>query len=136
MPTEISGRNYDVSPKIRDLITSKLSKVEERLFDDVIDARVVLDVQKYRNICEILIVGKSVADIAAAWKLPPVETAGLTLKDVPDLRERVRRMIQEARNGLLIIRPRLIPERPPEHRIRRADNPCDHEHGPARGFRD
>ena len=40
MPTEISGRNYDVSPKIRDLITSKLSKVEERLFDDVIDVRV------------------------------------------------------------------------------------------------
>ncbi|HUP49013.1 MAG TPA: ribosome-associated translation inhibitor RaiA, partial [Thermoanaerobaculia bacterium] len=58
MPTEISGRNYNVSPKIRDLITRKLSRVEERLFDDVIDVRVVLDVQKYRNICEILIVGK------------------------------------------------------------------------------
>jgi putative sigma-54 modulation protein len=58
MPTEISGRNYDLSPKVRDLITKKLSRIEERLFDDVIDVRVVLDVQKYRNICEILIVGK------------------------------------------------------------------------------
>lgn len=58
MATEISGRNYDVTPKVRDLITKKLSKVEERLFDDVIEVRVVLDVQKYRNICEILIVGK------------------------------------------------------------------------------
>jgi 1-acyl-sn-glycerol-3-phosphate acyltransferase len=38
---------------------------------------------------------------AVARVLPPVETTGLTLKDVPDLRERVRRMIQEARNGLL-----------------------------------
>ena len=58
MATEISGRNYEITPSIRDLITTKLAKVEERLFDDVIDVRVVLDVQKYRNICEIIIVGK------------------------------------------------------------------------------
>jgi putative sigma-54 modulation protein len=58
MQTEITGRNYDVTPAIRDLITKKLAKVGERLFDDVIDIRVVLDVQKYRNICEIIIVGK------------------------------------------------------------------------------
>lgn len=58
MATEISGRNYEVTSPIRELITTKLAKVEERLFDDVIDARVVLDVQKYRNICEIIIVGK------------------------------------------------------------------------------
>ncbi len=58
MATEISGRNFEVTPDIRDLINRKLSKVEERLFSDVIDVRVVLDVQKYRNICEIIIVGK------------------------------------------------------------------------------
>ena len=58
MQTEISGRNFDVTAAIRELITRKLAKVEERLFDDVIDVRVVLDVQKYRNICEIIIVGK------------------------------------------------------------------------------
>jgi putative sigma-54 modulation protein len=58
MATEISGRNYEIPPDIRALLEKKLSKIEERLFDDVIDVRVVLQVEKYRNICEILIVGK------------------------------------------------------------------------------
>src|SRR6478609_8963724 len=58
MATEISGRNYEVTPDIRALLDKKLSKIEEKLFSDVIDVRVVLQVEKYRNICEILIVGK------------------------------------------------------------------------------
>jgi putative sigma-54 modulation protein len=58
MATEISGRNYEVTPDIRALLDKKLSKIEEKLFNDVIDVRVVLQVEKYRNICEILIVGK------------------------------------------------------------------------------
>ncbi|HEV8659509.1 MAG TPA: ribosome-associated translation inhibitor RaiA [Thermoanaerobaculia bacterium] len=58
MATEITGRNFDVTPDIRALIEKKLARIVERLFDDVIDVRVVLQVQKYRNICEILIVGK------------------------------------------------------------------------------
>jgi putative sigma-54 modulation protein len=58
MVTEISGRNYELTPKIRTMIETKLSRVEARLFDDVIDVRCVLQVEKYRNICEILIVGK------------------------------------------------------------------------------
>lgn len=37
---------------------------------------------------------------AIARVLPPVETAGLTLDDVPALREKVRAMIAEARTGL------------------------------------
>lgn len=58
MATEISGRNYEITPKIRRLLETKLSKIEEKLFSDVIDVRCVLQVEKYRNICEILIVGK------------------------------------------------------------------------------
>ena len=58
MATEISGRNYDIPANIRDMVEKKLAKIEERLFDDVIDVRVVLQVEKYRNICEILIKGK------------------------------------------------------------------------------
>ena len=58
MATEITGRNFDVTPEIRELLERKLSRIEERLFDDVIEVRVVLDVQKYRNICEIMMVGK------------------------------------------------------------------------------
>jgi putative sigma-54 modulation protein len=58
MATEITGRNFEVTPDIRKLLESKIAKVQDRLFDDVIDVRCVLQVQKYRNICEILIVGK------------------------------------------------------------------------------
>src|SRR5947209_15773668 len=58
MATEVTGRNFEITPQIRALLDKKLSKVVERLFNDVIDTRVVLQVEKYRNICEILIVGK------------------------------------------------------------------------------
>ncbi len=58
MTTEISGRNYDIPSDIRDLVEKKLARIQERLFDDVIDVRVVLQVEKYRNICEIQINGK------------------------------------------------------------------------------
>jgi putative sigma-54 modulation protein len=58
MATEISGRNYDIPSDVRAMVEKKLAKIEERLFDDVIDVRVVLQVEKYRNICEILITGK------------------------------------------------------------------------------
>ncbi|HEX7151837.1 MAG TPA: ribosome-associated translation inhibitor RaiA [Thermoanaerobaculia bacterium] len=58
MATEISGRNFEVTPDIRELVERKLAKIQEKLFDDVIEVRVVLQVEKYRNICEIFIVGK------------------------------------------------------------------------------
>lgn len=58
MATEISGRNYEVTPDIRDLVEKKLAKITEKLFQDVIEIRCVLQVEKYRHICEILIVGK------------------------------------------------------------------------------
>src|SRR5215211_2572696 len=58
MATEITSRNYELTSKIRTMLEKKLAKIEERLFDDVIDVRVVLQVEKYRNICEILITGK------------------------------------------------------------------------------
>jgi putative sigma-54 modulation protein len=58
MATEISGRNYEIPSDVRALVETKLAKIGDRLFDDVIDVRVVLQVEKYRNICEILIKGK------------------------------------------------------------------------------
>src|SRR6266550_3291541 len=58
MATEITARNYEITPAIRKLLETKIAKVQDKLFDDVIDIRCVLQVQKYRNICEILIVGK------------------------------------------------------------------------------
>src|SRR6266566_2148905 len=58
MATEITGRNFEVTSALRKLLETKIAKVQDKLFDDVIDVRCVLQVQKYRNICEILIVGK------------------------------------------------------------------------------
>jgi putative sigma-54 modulation protein len=58
MSTGIIGRNFEVTPDIRDLIDKKLAKIIDKLFDDVIDTRVVLQVEKHRNLCEIIIVGK------------------------------------------------------------------------------
>jgi putative sigma-54 modulation protein len=58
MSTGIIGRNFEVTPDIRDLIDKKLAKIIDKLFDDVIDTRVMLQVEKYRYICEIIIVGK------------------------------------------------------------------------------
>src|SRR5438105_4967757 len=58
MATEITGRNFEITPDIREMLEKKLARIEAKLFDDVISVRVVLAVEKYRNICEILIVGK------------------------------------------------------------------------------
>jgi len=58
MATGIVGRNFEVTPDIRKLIDTKLSRIVNKLFDDVIEYRCVLQVEKYRYICEILIVGK------------------------------------------------------------------------------
>lgn len=58
MATVITGRNFEVTPDLRSLFEKKLAKIQERLFDDVIEVRCVLQVEKYRNICEILVVGK------------------------------------------------------------------------------
>ena len=58
MATEIAGRNFEITPTVRKMLETKLSRIENKLFDDVIEVRCVLQVEKYRNICEILIVGK------------------------------------------------------------------------------
>ena len=58
MSTEISARNYDITSEIRSMVENKLAKIREKLFDDVIETRCVLQVEKYRNICEIIVVGK------------------------------------------------------------------------------
>ena len=49
MATAITGRHYEVTDDIRGLITEKLDQIEDKLFDGVIDVRVVLQVEKYRT---------------------------------------------------------------------------------------
>jgi putative sigma-54 modulation protein len=73
MNIEISGRNYEVTDRIRDLIEKKLAKVT-KYFEDIIEIRCVLNVEKYRNICEITILGKSY-DSKAAQEADTMEDA-------------------------------------------------------------
>jgi putative sigma-54 modulation protein len=58
MNIEISGRNFEITDRIRKIIESKFSKVEKH-FTDVTEMRCVLDVEKHRNICEIFVVGRN-----------------------------------------------------------------------------
>jgi putative sigma-54 modulation protein len=94
MATEITGRNFEVTPQIRKLLQTKLAKVQDKLFDDVIDIRCVLQVQKYRNICEILIVGKD-HDVKA------VQESDESMQDAINLSlEHLKRQAQKNRNKL------------------------------------
>jgi putative sigma-54 modulation protein len=56
MAIEIAGRNYEINDRIRELIEGKLERIR-KYFKDIIDIRCVLNVEKYRNICEISVIG-------------------------------------------------------------------------------
>jgi len=94
MATTITGRKYEVTPDIRALITKKLDKIVDKLFDDVIEVRVVLQVQKYRNICEILITGKE-HDVKAE------QESGESMQDAINLAvDHVKRQAQKNRSTI------------------------------------
>jgi len=94
MATTITGRKYEVTSDIRALITKKLDKIVDKLFDDVIEVRVVLQVQKYRNLCEILITGKE-HDVKAA------QESGESMQDAINLAlDHVKRQAQKNRSTI------------------------------------
>ena len=94
MSTGIIGRNFEVTPDIRDLIDKKLARIVDKLFDDIIEIRCVLQVQKYRNICEILIVGKD-HDVKA------VQESDESMQDAINLSlEHLKRQAQKNRNKI------------------------------------
>src|SRR5207244_11780637 len=81
-------------PDIRALVDKKLNKIVARLVSDVIDTRVVLQVEKYRNICEILIVGKE-HDVKA------VQESGESMQDAINLAvDHVKRQAQKNRSTI------------------------------------
>jgi putative sigma-54 modulation protein len=92
MNVEISGRNYEVTDRIRKLINDKLAKVD-RFFVDVIDARCVLSVEKYRNICEIIIIGK-LQDVKSVQEADNMEDAIVATID------HLKRQAQKNRNKI------------------------------------
>ncbi len=94
MATEISGRNYEIPGDVRRLLETKLAKIQEKLFDDVIDVRVVLQVEKYRNICEILITGKE-------HDVKSVQTSDESMQDaVNSALDHVKRQAQKNRKKI------------------------------------
>jgi putative sigma-54 modulation protein len=94
MATEISGRNYDIPPEVRNLVETKLAKIQDKLFDDVIDVRVVMQVEKYRNICEILITGKE-------HDVKSVQTSDESMQDaVNSALDHVKRQAQKNRKKI------------------------------------
>ena len=94
MATEIVGRNFEVTPDIRALVEKKLKRIIDRLFDDVIDIRVVLQVEKYRNICEVIIVGKE-HDVKA------VQESGESMQDAINLSiDHLKRQAQKNRKKI------------------------------------
>jgi putative sigma-54 modulation protein len=94
MATGIIGRNFAVTPDIRALIEKKLNRIVARLFDDVIDTRVMLQVEKYRNICEILIIGKE-------HDVKSVQESGDSMQDAINLAvDHVKRQAQKNRKTL------------------------------------
>ncbi|HKY31780.1 MAG TPA: ribosome-associated translation inhibitor RaiA [Candidatus Polarisedimenticolia bacterium] len=54
MKVDITGRNIDITPAIRDFTRDKLLKLEKWI-DDVIEAHVILSVEKHRHQAEIVI---------------------------------------------------------------------------------
>jgi putative sigma-54 modulation protein len=66
MNVEISGRNFEVTEKVRKLISNKFEKVK-KYFDDIIEVRCVLKVEKKSHICEIHVHGKH-QDVDATQK--------------------------------------------------------------------
>jgi putative sigma-54 modulation protein len=73
MNIEISGRNYEVPDRIRELITTKLAKVA-RFFQDIIEVRCVLTAEKNRYVCEIMIIGK-LQDVKSLQEAATIEEA-------------------------------------------------------------
>lgn len=73
MNIEISGRNYEVTDKARKLLSTKLEKVK-KYFDDIIEVRCVLKVEKKSHICEIHIHGKH-QDVDATQKADSMDEA-------------------------------------------------------------
>lgn len=57
MKFDITGRNIEISPAIRDFTRDKLSKLEKWI-DDVIEAHVILFVEKHRHTAEIVLKGR------------------------------------------------------------------------------
>ena len=57
MKLDLTGRNIDITPAIRDFTTDKLARLSKWI-DEVIEAHIILTVEKHRHSAEIIVKGR------------------------------------------------------------------------------
>jgi len=63
-PIQVTGRHVSVTQPMKDHVTQKLQSIELE-FPKIIDAQAILEVEKYRHICEIILTCNSHIKIEA-----------------------------------------------------------------------
>lgn len=98
MNIEISGRNFEVTEKVRKLITSRVDKIR-KYFDDIIDIRCVLKAEKKNYICEMHVHGKH-QDIDSTQEADTMDDAIQSAIDhLKSQAQRNRAKLKERRKG-------------------------------------
>lgn len=104
MNVEISGRNFEVTDRIRETISKKLDKVT-RFFEDIIEIRCVLKVEKHRNICDIHIIGRNF-DLQSAQDADTMEDAiASTIDHLKTQAQKNRKKVTERRKKATVGAP-------------------------------
>lgn len=57
MKLELTGRNIDITPAIRDFTTDKLARLSKWI-EEIIEAHIILTVEKHRHNAEIIVKGR------------------------------------------------------------------------------
>jgi putative sigma-54 modulation protein len=55
MRLELTGRHFDITPPLRQLIERKLTKIDRLLNDSALSAQIVCTVEKYRHVIEMTV---------------------------------------------------------------------------------
>ncbi len=99
MRTTLTGRNFEISPSLRQLITRRLAKLDRMLNESIVSSQVVLSREKYRRVIELTVhargdhVLRGIGD-ASSWPLSvreaveKVSQQGHRLKDKWEKRKR------------------------------------------------
>ncbi|HOV33038.1 MAG TPA: ribosome-associated translation inhibitor RaiA [Candidatus Hydrogenedens sp.] len=98
MNVTITGRHMEMSDALKSYIENALSKLERR-FDKIIDANVILDVEKHRHICEINI-------NANGMRIHSKETSPDMYASVDSVIEKLDRQIRKFKDKITNHKPR------------------------------
>lgn len=58
MQVTITGRHIVVTPALKDYIRNKLERLDRKYFLKIVESQVILGVEKYRQVAEIIVIGK------------------------------------------------------------------------------